>query len=116
MSHSSSAEAATAADASPGLASGPTGMASPIRLAERLDFSAARDLHDQLAEFQGRPVHLDGTGVRLCSALAAQVLLASARAWSAGGDDWSLSASPALRDDLRLLGLQSAFPNPVEVV
>lgn len=88
---------------------------STVRLAERLDFSATRELYERLAELRGVAVHVDGSAVTLCGALAAQVLLGSMRAWEAAGDAWTLTASPALRQDLDRLGLQGAFPNVAEV-
>jgi chemotaxis protein CheX len=86
-----------------------------VQLAERLDFAATRELYERLAQLRGAAVHVDGAAVALCGALAAQVLLASQRAWEAAGHAWTLTASPALRDDLNRLGLQGAFPNSAEV-
>jgi anti-anti-sigma regulatory factor len=86
-----------------------------IRLSDRLDFAAARDLHARFVECRSASVRVDGSAVIFGGALAAQVLLSASRDWAEAGTEWSLCASPALRNDLQRLGLLGDFPNLVEV-
>ncbi|MDZ4085890.1 MAG: hypothetical protein U1E69_03710 [Tabrizicola sp.] len=86
-----------------------------IRLPDRLDFAAARDLHADLVELRGVPVLVDGTAVVFSGALAAQVLLATSRDWKAVGETLALTVSSAMHSDLVRLGVLGEFPQLVEV-
>lgn len=86
-----------------------------ISLPDRLDFAAAHELHLRMVELRSSPVMVDGSAVIFGGALAAQVLLSASRDWAEAGAVWSLSASPAFRNDLQRLGLLGDFPNLIEV-
>ena len=115
---SPSSSAATAVAQTTGPEAGPDlGATAPatLKLPERLDFNAARDLHARLIELRGTPVSVDGKSVIFGGALAAQVLLAAAQEWSAAGDAMILTISPNLRDDLQRLDVLGRFPTLIEV-
>jgi anti-anti-sigma regulatory factor len=86
-----------------------------VTLPDRMDFTAARELHQYLAKLRGSSVTVDGTAVVFGGALGAQVLLSASRDWAAAGHAWRLTVSTALRNDLQRLGLLGEFPNLVEV-
>jgi anti-anti-sigma regulatory factor len=89
---------------------------SLITLPERVDFTAARDLHARFAELRGAPVTVDGKAVVFGGALGAQVLLTAALDWAAAGDALHLTVSSTLRDDLQRLDVLGKFPTLIEVV
>jgi anti-anti-sigma regulatory factor len=80
-------------------------MSEILQLPERLDFNAARDIHQQLLALRGKAVTVDGSLVRAGGALATQVLLAALREWHGAGLAFTLSSSVALQDDLERLGV-----------
>ncbi|SFE08807.1 STAS domain-containing protein [Roseivivax sediminis] len=82
-------------------------MTEPFALPEKLDTVAAPALKDMLAAAEGRQIVLDGAQVRKIGTLCAQVLLAARRASAAGGPTLTIQPSPAMEDDLRLLGLDT---------
>jgi anti-anti-sigma regulatory factor len=89
---------------------------SILSLPERVDFTAARDLHARLVELRGGAVTVDGSAVVFGGALGAQVLLTAALDWAAAGDALHLTISTALRDDLQRLDVLGKFPTLIEVV
>jgi anti-anti-sigma regulatory factor len=117
MSPSSKAADRTARDPGPRTAQDAAQPASSIvTLPERVDFTAARDLHARLVELRGRAVTLDGSAVAFGGALGAQVLLTAALDWTTAGDALHLTISTALRDDLQRLDVLGKFPTLIEVV
>lgn len=84
-------------------------MIETVTLPERLGFDAARDLHRFLVEHRGMPLRVVGDAVTSAGTLATQILVAAARAWRAEGTEFTLVASPALQQDLLLLGADVEF-------
>ena len=117
MSPSSKAAERTASGPEPSVVQDASQPMPPVvSLPERVDFTAARDLHARLVEFRGSAVTVDGSAVAFGGALGAQVLLAAALDWTAAGDALHLTISTALRDDLQRLDVLGKFPTLIEVV
>jgi anti-anti-sigma regulatory factor len=117
MSPSSKAADRPVRDSGPCAAQSASPPASSIvTLPERVDFTAARDLHARLVELRGSAVEVDGSAVSFGGALGAQVLLTAALDWAATGDALHLTISTALRDDLLRLDVLGKFPTVIEVV
>ncbi|SDX32628.1 STAS domain-containing protein [Roseicitreum antarcticum] len=84
-------------------------MTETVKLQQRIDHVGAQEFYENLKNFRGLPVSIDGTEVVSGGTLLAQILLAMAREWNAGSSLFELKASAALHAEFECLGLDSDF-------
>ncbi|MHA6323960.1 STAS domain-containing protein [Roseivivax sp. CAU 1753] len=87
-------------------------MTLVIDLPEKLDTAMANGLARRLVEAAEGRIAIDGQRVQSLGTLCAQLLLAARQRALSNGHEFELAASEAMRDDLRLLGLDSLATRP----
>ena len=81
-------------------------MSESIKLAPRLDLSAAAALKETLLEAADRRIVLDFAEVKLFGALCLQIVLAAARAAKAQGHDFVIENVPdRVSEQMRVMGV-----------
>lgn len=81
-------------------------MVKTIKLASRLDSTAAVALAEQIKELRGNPVHVDAQEVGFAGALGLQVLVAAFREWQSDENEFSVGQlSEAMQQSFETLGI-----------
>ena len=91
-------------------------MSAQIKLASRLDSTAAFALAEKLKTNRGNPLELDASDVTFAGALTLQVLIAANRQWTTEGLDFRISnSSEAIKSACEALGIpESEFGARIE--